>query len=111
MNESEPETETPTQLFFKNAKKMPWVIDIYIAIQAAMAFNCQKILDLNHVANDIMPRPDRHPDTFIGLEQKGLDLLGLLFECKCVHRGPTDYHEYMFTRKSDNKSVIGTVKI
>lgn len=105
------EADNPTQLFFKAAKSRPWVIDIYIAIQAAMAFNVEKVLDFNHLANEIMPRPDRAKNTFYPLEDFGLDALGILFNCECVEKGMTDYHEYKFTRKSDGKSVIGTVKI
>ena len=111
MSEKPSETNNPTQLFFKKAKKMPWVIDIYIAIQAAMALGRKKCVDFNLLANAIMPRPDRKIDTFYGLEKSGLDALGILFDCKCVEMGQTDYHEYKFTRKSDGKTVVGTVKI
>lgn len=103
--------EDPTQLFFKKAKQRPWVIDIYIAIQAALAFNCEKHIDFNRLADAIMPRPDRPRESFIPLEQSGLDALGILFDCECVEKGTTDYHEYRFTRKSDGKSVVGTIKV
>ncbi len=108
---SEATTKTPTELFFKEAKKMPWVIDIYIAIQAAMALGCQKSIDFNRLANEIMPRIDRLTDTFIPLEEKGIKALKIIYDCECIERGSTDYHEYKFTRKSDGKSVIGTIKI
>lgn len=111
MNADTNATENPTQLFFKAAKNMPWVVDIYIAIQAAMAFGCESLLDFNHVANDIMPRPDRCPDSFIGIEKAGLEALGILFDCECVNKGMTDYHDYKFTRKADGKTAIGTIKV
>ena len=111
MCEKPRETNNSTQLFFKKAKKMPWVIDIYIAIQAAMAFNPRKRIDLNEIANVIMPRPDRRTDTIFGLGEPGLEVLGILFDCKRIEKGMTDYHEYRFTRKADGKSIIGTVKI
>ncbi|MBQ6246705.1 MAG: hypothetical protein IJK04_07550 [Kiritimatiellae bacterium] len=104
-------TGDPTQLFFEKAKKRPWVIDIYIAIQAALEFNSKAKLDFNEIADSIMPRPDRIKRSNIPLEQFGLDALGILFECECVEKGATDYHEYRFTRKSDGKSVRGIVKI
>ena len=104
-------TNDPTRLFFEKAKSRPWVIDIYVAIQAAMAFNVERVPDFNHLANAIMPRPDREKDTFYPLEDFGIDALGILFDCECVERGGTDYHEYRFTRKSDGKSVVGTVKV
>lgn len=111
MNESTPETETPTQLFFKKAKKMPWVFDIYIAIQAALAFGIKEVIDFNNLADDIMPRTDRVPQSGYAIEEDGLAALGILFDYECVERGDTNYHEYRFTRKSDGKSVVGTVKI
>lgn len=108
---SEATTKTPTELFFKEAKKMPWVIDIYIAIQAAIALGKQKTIDFNLLANEIMPRSDRLTDTFIPLGEKGIKALKIIYDCECIEQGSTDYHEYKFTRKSDGKSVIGTIKI
>ena len=46
-----------------------------------------------------------------GIEKEGLDALGILFDCECIERGDTNYHEYKFTRKSDGKFVVGTAKI
>ncbi|MBR1837405.1 MAG: hypothetical protein IJ783_08975 [Kiritimatiellae bacterium] len=103
--------DDPVQLFFKQAKSRPWVIDIYVAIQAAMAFDSKTSIDFNRLADDIMPRSDRTKESYIPLEKFGLDALGILFECECVKKGKTDYHEYKFTRKSDGKSVIGVVKV
>lgn len=111
MSETSTKTETPTQLFFKKAKRRPWVIDIYVAIQAAMAFGVKEIPDFNDLADDIMPRPDRHPRAGYAIEEEGLAALGILFDCECIERGDTNYHEYKFTRKSDGKFVVGTAKI
>jgi hypothetical protein len=111
MLKEESATETPTQLFFEETKKMPWVVDIYIAIQSAIALGRQHGIDFNLLANDIMPRPDRDVDSFMPLEGKGIEALKIIYDCECIEQGPTDYHEYKFTRKSDGKSVIGTVKI
>lgn len=111
MNQNQNEVTNTTQHFFKKAKKMPWVIDIYIAIQAAMALNAKHVLDFNDLADDIMPRADRFPRAGLSLGQEGLTVLGILFDFECIEAGPTNYHEYRFTRKTDGKTVIGTVKI
>ena len=111
MNETTTGTETPTQLFFKKAKKMPWVIDVYVAIQSAMALGITTVIDFNDLADAIMPRPDRRPRAGYAIEKEGLDALGILFDCECIERGDTNYHEYKFTRKSDGKFVVGTAKI
>jgi hypothetical protein len=101
----------PTQKFFQKAKNKPWIVDIYIAIQAAMAFDSTKIIDLNRLADKIMPRADRLPESYIGIENEGLEALSILFVCECTEKGRTDYHEYKFTRISDGKTIRGIIKI
>ena len=105
------DTPTDIECFFEKAKKRPWVIDIYIAIQAAMALGVKDVVDLNSLADDIMPRSDRMAKAGYSIEQEGLDALCILFDCECIERGDTDYHEYKFTRKSDGKTVVGTIKL
>ena len=111
MSEKQSETNNPTQLFFTKAKRKPWLIDIYIAIQAAIAFSTKKIVDFDTLADVIRPRLDRIPRSGYSIGEDGLDILGILFDCECVERGDTNYHEYRFTRKSDGRSVIGTIKV
>ena len=111
MREKPSEAKDPTQLFFTKAKRKPWLIDIYIAIQAAMAFNTKKNVDFDILADVIRPRSDRIPRAGYSIGEEGLDILGILFDCECVERGDTNYHEYRFTRKSDGRSVIGTIKV
>lgn len=100
-----------TELFFKEAKNKPWIIDIYIAIQAAIALQPSGLIDFNRIADDIMPRPDRRKLDFFPLGEEGIKTLGILFSCECIEKGRTDYHTYKFTRKEDGKAVVGIVKV
>ncbi len=107
----EQEAMNPTQDFFQQAKKCPWVFDLYIAIQSAMAFGVETVDDFNRLADSIMPRADRSVRSYTPIGERGLEILGILFVCECIEKGKTDYHEYRFTRKSDGKSVTGTIKV
>ena len=97
--------------FFDKAKSKPWVIDIYHAIQAAMALGVKDVDDFNSLADSLQPRPNRQSEAPCPLGEDGLALLDMIYVCECVEKGVTDYHEYKFTRRTDGKSATGTIKV
>lgn len=101
----------PTTQFFADAKRKPWLIDLYIAIQSAISLQAKGYIDFNRLADEIMPRPDRQKLDFIPIGENGLKALERLFICECTERGNTDYHTYKFTRREDGKSAEGVIKI
>lgn len=111
MNIKEQSQKTPLEEFFAKAKKYPWVVDIYHAIQAAMSFGVKDADDFERLADKLQPRPDRIPGMYYGIGEEGLELLGMIYVCECVKKGMTNYHEYRFTRIADGKTVVGTIKI
>lgn len=83
---------------------------IYCAIQAAMAYNCEKV-DVGALVGKIMPRERKTTDCYCSnIGAVGLAFFHFLFDVKLNEAGSTDYHEYIFTRKFFPKTVVAYMK-